>query len=494
MATLQNQFIDDEDDKDLPPTQPAPATGGGVVGAGGVATPSASPDRKSRAGGFVGIQNYLGAQGNAGGRLAENVSSNIGAQTEAAKSGIGAVSQNFGTQAETGRTGGSQELSGQLMSDPTKINQGAWQKATGGYQGPTDIGAMEGYGQAAGDAQRAQQAIDQTASAAGQSTLLKDQFGRPSYTGGQNRLDTAILGASQGSRERFAGLRDMLGGQATTALSDARAQADALSGQYTQEGIDTGAQLRSDLAGERTGLQTGMQTALDEQRAAELANYQGIMGEFGTGAMSAANKQQLKDLGLSATTWDKGGLTQAQKSDLLKLRQSQKFADVASEQQIARDSALSRLAGKNAMIQGTKGQTGLSFDEARASGMRESNLKKVQAQKAKQAALYDKFFKDQAAKKAAEDAAFAKTKGGQAANMDKQLSSNAKMKAQIEANAKQNALAGMSGSTYDGDNSMSSKVRKKYGASTGTGYKKSGGNKKLKSGKALAAIMNQYRT
>lgn len=271
-----------------------------------------SNPRKTRQGGFVGIQQYLGAQGNAGQRLAENVGQNLTTQHGQAQTGIQGLQGQFGTQSEAAKTS---DISQQIKDDPTQVTNEQFGKTVGGYQGPMGLQSVGNYGGVLGQVGQVGQNLDYTKNQAGQGVLLKDQFGKPSYTRGQTRLDTAILGAAPGARSEFANLRQSLGGlgdQLSSAEQAAASQAQA----YQQAGLQHGQLAQDTLSSQKVALKE----ALDKQ--ASIANALGNLSYSGALAMAPDAKKQFYSKNPVAT-----------------------ISDIASEEQRARDAALARLSG-----------------------------------------------------------------------------------------------------------------------------------------------------
>lgn len=343
MATLGRPMVQDEDEQKRQMPQTAPglrSTGGGAgtlapTGGGGAGAPgAAAAPRRSRQGGFVGIGRYLQAQGGAGARLGEKVAGRLEEQGQEARTGIQTAQQQFGTQAQQAAV---QDISQQIAQDPTAVTSEQYQKTLAGYTGPQQLADVAGYQQALAGTQQLGQSLGLTETQAGQGELLRQQFGRPTYTGGQSRLDVALMGATPQARERFAGIREALGGvggELTAAEEAAATQAGRLAG----EGLAASEAAQTAVTTGRETLQTDLQRLLEERRKGE-------------GLELAREKAKAKLMGGGREKFWKQG------------RQAT-IEDVATEQQRARDEALARLSGLGGILgQKLSGTTGAYFDK-----------------------------------------------------------------------------------------------------------------------------------
>lgn len=326
--------------------QQAPSLGGGeggLISGGGGGAAGLGPARRSRQGGFVGIQQYLQAQSGAGGRLAENLTGELGQRGENVKSSIGGLEQAFEQGAQSGRAGDASRVVEGIRQDPTKVSADDYRRATQGYYGgPSSLTELQGYGQTAEQIRGLGQQLEQTKSSAGQEALLRDVYGRPQYTQGQSRLDVALLRGTPEAREQFAGIREQLGGLGGQ-LSQAEAQAQARAQSYGQEAVAAKSLAEQALASERQGLQSGVDQRLAQEQALrdEIAKNteRSIYGDVG----SVAKQNALNQFGLSKE--DQKYLSKDDLSKLLQHGRGLTREDVVKEEERARIQALEGLAG-----------------------------------------------------------------------------------------------------------------------------------------------------
>ena len=74
------------------------------------------------------------------------------------------------------------------------------EKLTGGYTGPKTVDEVNGYGDTVKATQNAYQNVQNLGSEGGRQQLLAQNFGRPQYSEGQNKLDQTLLQNSAGSK------------------------------------------------------------------------------------------------------------------------------------------------------------------------------------------------------------------------------------------------------------------------------------------------------
>lgn len=207
--------------------QGQPQTGGG----------NTSPGNK-----FIGFDQYLAANQGAAQQTANKLATAGEQQGQAA---TGAISKALG-DFRTGVAGGS----GKLYSSPapTTSAEAAALGATT-YTGPKELSDVAPTGmtsqiQQAGDYSRALQ------SAGGREALLQQNAAKAgqSYTGGQSRLDAALVGGAKGAQSRFAQLEQQYGQSALGKyLEGAQASARRL-GEQASAAVGQKAQGYKDLA------------------------------------------------------------------------------------------------------------------------------------------------------------------------------------------------------------------------------------------------------
>ena len=213
MATL-----DEEND----PNKKNAATSGGAYiggGSGQGATTGIKSESPTASGSYTNLQNYLGAnQGNdaAMGQAAYGVVNQAG---QAAEKSLG----DYQTNATNAITAGTQNVNQDTLGGFGKgmgvdqnvlkdINAGKY--STGAptvnyqikaidtsYNGPTDYNAVQGQQQAVGDVQKTGELAGLAGSNAGVGQLLRTAYDRPSYSTGENQLDTFLTQGGAGGQQ-----------------------------------------------------------------------------------------------------------------------------------------------------------------------------------------------------------------------------------------------------------------------------------------------------
>lgn len=395
MAVIYNQQNQNDDDNN----QPAPQTGGGtgstITGGTGGGQGAAGPSgRKARKGGFVGINRYMQAQQDAGGRMAGRIAGNLEQQGTQAKQGIGNLSQNFQTKSAQDLDAKKQALN-TLKTDSTKFTDDQAQTIIGGYKGPANLQDVEGYGDTAQQVGKLKTSLDQTATGAGRQKLTRDQFGGAGYTGGMGRLDSALIGVDEGARSQFAGLRDSLGGVGDQ-LTQAQTDAQQLASQRQAEALGIKGDATETISQKRAALEKSLQETMASanQKAQEdfLRQKELLAGnkysaeqykrdpadEEAAQKYFADRKALMSELGLTDTDMMKsrggwGGMERGSINDYLKGPGEYNVSQAATEEQRAKDSALARIAGQFGMGDQTTrftgdnagGPAGVSVDRGR---------------------------------------------------------------------------------------------------------------------------------
>jgi hypothetical protein len=240
MAYLQSDWNQDEEDKG----QEAPAGGqetlsqdqGTIMGSSPAAA-GGGPAKKGT--GFVNIGRYLDANKTDIPGQTQAVAGKVEGQVKGAQGALSLAQGDFNKSVDEANTGMNQNLVKSLYSDPTAITKSKTNKAdvsrmTSGTWNPpvmNDAEAEKQYSQAQGS-------LANTETAGGQTTLLRDVYGRPTYTSGEVGLDRSIIGADPNSQGSFAALRDKykgLGGE----LEGARTAAQKRISDKTKEAGNT---------------------------------------------------------------------------------------------------------------------------------------------------------------------------------------------------------------------------------------------------------------
>lgn len=179
---------------------------------------------------YTNIQSYLDANKQQGDQMGGRIAGDVEAKASDATQKI----QDFESKAPTVGAYDPNEALGRAteLSDAEKATYKKT-RATGGYEGPSDISGMQGYQDVTKAGTEAAGLVKNIGTEQGQREVLKSTYQRPSYSAGENNLDQAILQGSEGSRTKLEGLsskysnlNDMLGG-ATTKVGDAINKANA---------------------------------------------------------------------------------------------------------------------------------------------------------------------------------------------------------------------------------------------------------------------------
>lgn len=171
--------------------------------------------KSNASGSGPGFQNYAKAnQGKAQDNLNASVAKNVANAGQAASTAINQASQQFNTRADQGALGGQQSRA-TAVSDAANTTQSARNLTAGSaidqsqqdrfkevinaqYQGPESLRQAGLYNPASQATQVAQNKVDNTKTAMGREDLLKQIYSqRGDYTTGLNKLDSALLNASE---------------------------------------------------------------------------------------------------------------------------------------------------------------------------------------------------------------------------------------------------------------------------------------------------------
>ena len=331
-------------------------------------TPQSSRPTGTSSGRFVNLQNYLRA--GQGTDLAGKIGQ--GAQTQAADVRAGIESQ-LGKQEDGKRTGGTfqeQAKAGRNIYDASTIG-GILGRAgsnlspededkfksslSGTYGGPTSLENEAALGEKAARLEAMQR---MAGTEAGRGQLLSQVYGRPSYTAGQRKLDTALLQAKPGSLTTLQDQAKAAALGAKTALTSGQQEAADLAKGYTKEAEATRGLTQEAL----TGATKDLSTAIGTPEAAEAARhnlYLQAQKGLGEGEITSDVAQKL---GLSAIPELYGtDLSQFLSESGTKASQE----NLANSDQYAKMAALQKLGGQQTWIDpkkaGTFGENQLGY-------------------------------------------------------------------------------------------------------------------------------------
>ena len=295
MAVVSNFNQQDEND----PNKPKAAGSGQAAQITGQGT-GYNPSAGTSSGRFTNISSYL--QANSGQNLAGRVGENIQQKQTELQNQVGQAKDQFGRQAESSmgqiRAGGA--LAGDLEKDPVAIaGDETKSKQIGGalsakYTGPQQLGNIT---QLQSGAQNLQQLAGGTATEAGRFGLLQQMFNRPTYTGGQQKLDNLLLQSDPRQLKQLQQSRvgaAQVGRELGVANTSAQTQAQRLA----EEAANTQRALRGVIDTQSGKIVTDVNSALKTATETTIPGLeQQIKNAISTGNMT----QQLADyLGLKA--------------------------------------------------------------------------------------------------------------------------------------------------------------------------------------------------
>lgn len=285
MATVLNDKKEDENV--LSPPQTA---GGSVAPAPAAApTPSASPTSSAAAnrggsGRFVNIQKYIEANKPKSGQqgLGEQIGQKLGTQAQDIRAGIESAKSKFGQElapeqqrlAQAGQTiGGALQTAQQNPSQLSQNQLDQFKQLREGYVGgPTEFNSSGLQQQQAALNQKAQN----TQTEQGRFGLLRDYFGQPTYSRGQQRLDQLLLQSSPGSLRNLQQTAQQQSGGVEQALGGAQTEAQSSLQQLAQQRMEAQKQATEQVGSAQTGLQSTIENEAKRQTADRQNTYKSL--------------------------------------------------------------------------------------------------------------------------------------------------------------------------------------------------------------------------
>lgn len=269
MATVLNDKKDEEN------VLSPPQTAGGSVAPAPAAAPTPSGQSTSSAaanrggsGRFVNIQKYIEANKPKAGQqgLGEQIGQKLGTQAQDIRAGIESAKSKFGQElapeqerlAQAGQTiGGALQTAQQSPSQLSQNQLDQYKQLREGYiGGPTEFNSSGLQQQQAALNQQAQN----TQTEQGRFGLLRQYFGQPTYSRGQQRLDQLLLQSSPGSLRNLQQTAQQQAGGVNEALGGAQSDIQSSLGQLAQQRMAAQKQATDQLGAAQTGLQTGLET------------------------------------------------------------------------------------------------------------------------------------------------------------------------------------------------------------------------------------------
>lgn len=351
---------------------PQVASGPSGVITGGQSQAGAQPASKgpSKSGAFTNLNAYIQSNKPQAAQLAENVAGNVAKQGESAKERVGHLQSAFNQQADQGSVQRNQGLVNEAASNATNFVQDSGKMdafkrirdAT--YKGPQAITDVDGYTDAYNAVNNADKSVENTKSEAGRFSLVQDQFKKPSYSRGQQRLDQLLLQNSPEARQSFGDVQNRYS-NLTSTLTGAQDQAASYANQRKAETeaarqdvqqafgrMDDPSTPENEAAGAFGGLQNELNAKVDQYKTQQQALYDKIRKQIGAGGDVSSS------MGMSefdADTLAALGLKEGQKLYNVDLSQfapqfnkdAVNYQNVATPELYAKYSALSQLMGVN---------------------------------------------------------------------------------------------------------------------------------------------------
>ena len=187
--------LDDNDDKTK---QGQADAGGAYIGGGGGqgATTGLKDESPSSSGSYTNLQNYLGA--------------NQGNDATMGQAAYGVVNA-AGTTANQDMAGLQSEADKEIAAGTQNVDPGKLNTINAGgenqsvidttYTGPKSYNDVQDPNNTLGAVQNAQQQADLVGKQGGVNTLLREAYGSPSYTSGENQLDTFLTQSGAGGQQ-----------------------------------------------------------------------------------------------------------------------------------------------------------------------------------------------------------------------------------------------------------------------------------------------------
>lgn len=285
------------------------------VGGGQSATlgsAGAAPAAGTKSGRFTNISNYL--QANAGynkdgGGLAGKIAGNINNQGNAVKQEVNQAKDQFNNAAQQNRVAYDDNTVNKALNDSTNFAQNdqnvdSFQKQLNAkYQGPQGIQNAEIM---QNKAQNLQDLTNQTTTEGGRFGLLKNMFNKPSYTGGQQKLDNLLLQGNQGQLKSLTGTRQ-LGNQVSNQVNNTNMGAVADAQKYKDEANATAMKTRDEYLKSLTGFDQGLAGKADTLNTERQSQYDAalkntkdnVVSEDDLSRFGLANGQSLYGLKLN---------------------------------------------------------------------------------------------------------------------------------------------------------------------------------------------------
>jgi len=183
---------------------------------GNTAAPNAvagSQPKATKSGSFTNLMNYVGANAGNDAKMGQAVNNAVKTQADTAQTKTNEWAGKANQQVAANTVQQDTQLQQNLVNDPTKVNKEQLNaQVTARYDGPQRADDVEGYT----DVRQAYNQVDNRVQQAGgdlnqRTGLLDEVYNRPTYTGGEKRLDSFILGTGEGGKAQLKNIQDTYG-------------------------------------------------------------------------------------------------------------------------------------------------------------------------------------------------------------------------------------------------------------------------------------------
>lgn len=209
---------------------------------------------------FANIQSYLDANQSQGDQMGQKIQGTVDSSAQDATQKVNDFQSKAPTVAAYDPSAAYKNITNLSDQDKATYNQNKQ-----GYQGPTSLDKVDGYDDTQKSVSKASTQVGQAGNESGQRQLLKDTYGRPQYTAGENALDQSIVQNSPNSRKGFEDLTQKYSG-----LSDMFNNAAQSVGKSVNAAQSQGLANQQAIASGEVAARSGLLDPI-KQRAADLA-------------------------------------------------------------------------------------------------------------------------------------------------------------------------------------------------------------------------------
>lgn len=275
-------------------------TGETVVSSAATAPPGGGSGQQQQPGqnyaskGFTNINQYLNANQQQGQNLQNQVVGNVQNTGNQAKSGIDTGEQQFGQQVAQGGVKNDEAFNQGVIGNAQNAysDQATRDKVQRQLQGTYNGPEQRDITQNSQQAQNSVQQVNSLGNTAGRTSLLQQQFGRPTYNYGEKSLDSALLGGSQGYNQKAADLKSQFGGL-NDYLNQSNTNSQNLVNQTKQDTQQAAQTLSGELGGAYQGELTDLGNRATQYNTAADASRQNLLQGFQNGTISQADATRL---------------------------------------------------------------------------------------------------------------------------------------------------------------------------------------------------------